>query len=83
MTSRYILDENVVIYAQRALDQYNNPNFDCANLVGSIIDDDFRVLVMDNVLWDKYDDQLNHPAYYHTQDGAYLIIRLWDRANAF
>ena len=78
MTSRYILDENVVIYAQRGLDQYDNSNFDCANLVGSIIDDDFRVLVVDNVLWDKYDAQLNNPAYYHAQDGAYLIIRLWE-----
>ena len=54
MTRRYILDENVVIYAQRGLDEYGNPNLDCSDLVNGIIDEDLRTLVVDDVLWDKY-----------------------------
>ena len=77
MTSRYILDENVVIYAQRGLNEYDQPSLDCRNLFNRIADDYERTFVVDDVLWGKYDDQLNNPAYYHTQDGAYLIVRLW------
>ncbi len=32
MKSRYILDENVVIYAQRGLNEYDQPNLDCSYL---------------------------------------------------
>ncbi len=77
MTQRYILDENVVIYAQRGLDQYDNPNLDCSDLVNGIIDEDLRTLVVDDVLWDKYDDQLNNPSYLDAEHGPYLMIRLW------
>ena len=78
MTARCILDENVVIYAQRGLDQHDIPNLDCTDLVNRMIDDDFHTIVVDDVLWDKYDDQLNNPAYYHAELGPFLMIRFWD-----
>jgi hypothetical protein len=77
MTRRYILDENVVIYAQRGLDEYGNPNLDCSDLVNGIIDEDLRTLVVDDVLWDKYDDQLNNPSYHDAELGPYMMIRFW------
>ena len=77
MTQRYILDENVVIYAQQGLDVYGNPNLDCLDLVNGIVDDDIRTLVVDDILWDKYDDQLNNPSYHDAELGPYLMIRLW------
>ena len=78
MTARCILDENVVIYAQRGLDQNDIPNLDCTDLVNRMIDDEFHTIVVDDVLWDKYDDQLNNPAYYHSELGPFLMIRLWE-----
>ena len=33
MTSRYILDENVVIFAQNGRDEYENPSRICSDLV--------------------------------------------------
>ncbi len=78
MTPRYILDENVVIYAQKGLDEYDNPNLDCADLVDKIVDDNLLTVVVDDILWDKYDDQLNNPAHYHTERGPYLMLRLWE-----
>ena len=35
-------------------------------------------IVVDDVLWDKYDDQLNNPAYRHAELGPFLMIRFWD-----
>ena len=78
MTPRYILDENVVIYAQKGLDEYDNPNLDYADLVDKIVDDNLLTVVVDDILWDKYDDQLNNPAHYHTERGPYLMLRLWE-----
>lgn len=77
MIQGYILDENVVIYAQRGLDEYGDPNLDCQDLVDGIIDHDLRTLVVDDVLWDKYDDQLNNPSHHDVAVGPYLMIRLW------
>ena len=77
MTQGYILDENVVIYAQQGLDEYGYPNLDCTDLVNGIIDHDLRTLVVDDVLWDKYDDQLNNPLHHDAELGPFLMIRLW------
>ena len=77
MTQNFILDENVVIYAQRGLDQHDNPNPDCADLVHRIIDHATHVIVVDDILWDKYDHQLNNPAYHHAEYGPYLMLTLW------
>ena len=78
MTRRFILDENVVIYAQKGLDEYDNPNLDCADLVGSIIDDERRTMVVDDILWEKYDNQLNNPAHYPAGYAPYLMLRFWE-----
>ena len=33
---------------------------------------------MDDVLWDKYDRQLNSPEHYHAEEGAYAMLRLYE-----
>ena len=78
MTSRYILDENVVIYAQRGLNEYDQPDLDCRNLFERIADDDGRTFIVDDVLWGKYDDQLYNPAHHHAERGPFVRIRLWE-----
>ena len=78
MTSRYILDENVVIFAQNGRDEYENPSRICSDLVEQIFDGPFRSLVVDDVLWEKYEGQLYDPAYHDAELGPHLMIRLWD-----
>ena len=78
MTARYILDENVVIYAQRGLNEHDEPNLDCRDLFERIANEDERTFVVDEVLWGKYDDQLYNPAYFHPERGPFLRIRLWE-----
>ena len=72
MTPSFILDENIVILAQRGLDEYGNPNPGCADLIQQIIEI-CHTLVVDNVLWDKYDDQLNRIGHHHPTMGPFLI----------
>ena len=60
MTPRFILDENVVILAQQGLDEEGNPNPVCAELVQQIIEI-CHTIVVDDVLWNKFDEQLNRP----------------------
>lgn len=78
MTTRYILDENVVIYAQRGLNEYDEPNLDCRYLFERIADEDGRTFVVDDVLWGKYDDQLYNPAHFDSERGPLVRIRLWE-----
>ena len=77
MTPRFILDENVVILAQRGLDENDEPNSVCSDLVQRIIDI-CHTVVVDDVLWDKFVDQLNRTGYYHPQLGPHLIRTLWN-----
>ncbi len=78
MTSRFILDENVVIYAHRGLNEYDEPNLDCRNLFERIANEDDRTFVVDDVLWGKYDHQLFNPVYFDSERGPFLRIRLWE-----
>ena len=78
MTSRYILDENVVIFAQNRRDEYENPSLVCSDLVEQIIDGPFRTLVVDDVLWEKYEDQLYDHSYHHAELGPHLMTKLWE-----
>jgi hypothetical protein len=78
MTSRYILDENVVIFAQNGRDENDNPDRVCADLVEEIVDGPFLTLVVDDLLWGKYVEQLYHPTYHDAELGPHLMIRLWD-----
>ena len=75
MTSRFILDENVVILAQRGLDENDTPSLVCADLVQQIIDI-CHTIVVDDVLWDKFEHQLNRPGYHDPQLGPHLILVL-------
>ena len=77
MTPRFILDENIVILAQRGLDEYDNPNLDCAALVHQIIDI-CHTIVVDDTLWDRFDEQLNHLAYQPAGQGPVLLRVLWN-----
>ena len=77
MTARFILDENVVILAQQGMDKYGNTNPACADLIQQIIEI-CHTIVVDDVLWDKYIEQLNHPGYHHPNLGPFLIRSLWN-----
>ena len=77
MTPSFILDENIVILAQRGLDEYGNINPACADLIQQIIEI-CHTIVVDDVLWDKYIEQLNHLGYHHPNLGPFLIRVLSD-----
>ncbi len=77
MTTRYILDENVVIYAQRGLNECDQPSPVSRELFDKIADIEPYSFVVDDVLWDKYDNQLNNPRLHHAQEGAYAMLQLW------
>ena len=77
MTPSFILDENIVILAQRGQDEHGNTNTECADLVQQIIKI-CHTIVVDDVLWDKYVEQLNHPDYYQQKTGPFLIRMLYD-----
>lgn len=76
MTPSFILDENIVILAQQGLDEYENPNPRCADLIQQIIEI-CHTLVVDDVLWDKYVEQLYRPGYHHNQS-PFLILSLYN-----
>ena len=77
MTPSFILDENIVILAQEGQDEYGNTDPGCANLVQQIIEI-CHTLVVDDVLWDKYFEQLYHPGYHHPDMGPFLIRALYN-----
>ena len=77
MIPRFILDENIVILAQQGRDEYGNTNPGCADLVQRIIEI-CHTIVVDDVLWDKYIEQLNHRVYHHHTLGPFLIRSLYD-----
>ena len=72
MTPRFILDENVVILAQQGLDERGNLSLVCADLVQRIIEI-CHTIVVDDILWDKFDEQLNRPGYQLPQAGPVLF----------
>ena len=76
MNPRFILDENIVILAQQGLDEYGNVNPVSADLVQQIVEI-CHTLVVDDVLWDKYDEQLNRLGYHHPNMGPFLIRTLY------
>ena len=84
MTPCFILDENIVILAQQGLDEYGNANPECASLIQQIIEI-CHTLVVDDVLWDKYVEQLYHPGYHHPTLRRRRALRRCDqrRLHAF
>ena len=77
MTPRFILDENIVILAQQGLDERGNPSPVCAELVQRIIEI-CHTIVVDDVLWDKFDEQLNRPGHQLPQAGPNLLRVLYN-----
>ena len=77
MIPSFILDENIVILAQQGLDEYGNANPECADLMQQIIEI-CHTLVVDDVLWDKYEEQLYRPGYHHPTLGPFLIRALYN-----
>ena len=77
MNPRFIFDENVVILAQQGRDEYGNINPRCVDLIQQVIEN-CHTIVVDDVLWDKYVEQLNHPDYYQEKTGPFLIRMLYD-----
>ncbi len=57
MTQRYILDENVVILAQKRENDHEEPDDTCLTLFNQIIEI-CHTIVFDPILWDKCYDQL-------------------------
>ncbi len=72
MTPRFILDENVVILAQQGLDDEGAPSPVCAELVQQIIEI-CHTIVVDDILWDKFYEQLNRPGHQLPQVGPILF----------
>ena len=71
MTTKFILDENVLICAQQGVDPEGSPSAVCADLVQRIIDI-CHTIVIDEELWAKYMAQLNRPGQQHAQLGPYF-----------
>lgn len=57
MTQQFILDENIIILAQRKADPQGNYDATCVHLIDRIIEI-CHTLVVDVSLWDKYQHQL-------------------------
>ena len=68
MTTHFILDENVVILAQLGTDDQGDPSLACFDLIQRIIEI-CHPIVVDDVLWDKYMDQLFRPRNQVPQSG--------------
>ena len=64
MTQRFILDENVFIFAQLETNVREEPDPTCLDLLHGILDI-CHPIVFDSVLYEKIQRQLNHPAHQH------------------
>lgn len=71
MTTKFILDENVLICAQQGVDPHGTPSEVCADLILRIIDI-CHTIVVDEVLWAKYMAQLNRPGQQHALLGPFF-----------
>ena len=72
MTQRFILDENVVILAQKGENDKEERDLTCLQLITQII----RIchtIILDSVLRDKYLHQLNLPRYHDPRLGFRLL----------
>lgn len=72
MTKQFILDENVIIYAQRGENEFGESDETCMRLIEQIIEI-CHSLVLDPNLWSKYYQQLSQQGHAHPQAGHRLI----------
>ena len=59
MTPQFILDENVVILAQRGENDEGRLDSTCLDLIHQIIDI-CHTIIVDEALWNQYQIQLHH-----------------------
>ncbi len=77
MTRQFILDENIIILAQRKADPQGNYDATCLNLIDRMIEI-CHTFVIDAYLWNKYQQQLGRiptsglgpPNLFHLLQGA-------------
>lgn len=72
MKKRFILDENLIIYAQLETNEADERDLTCAALIHRIIDI-CHTLVLDLPLWEKYLHQLNSPRHQNPTFGSSLL----------
>lgn len=77
MNLRFILDENVVISAQTGIDDHGNPSTVCTDLIERIVDICYPIVV-DDMLWHRYEDQLYSPRYQDHVLGPIVMRDLWN-----
>ena len=93
MTQQFILDENVIILAQRKADPQGNYDATCLNLINRIIEICHSIAIDVN-LWNKYQQQLGRiptaglgpPNLFHLLQGARQRtgkLRFQPNASAF
>ena len=93
MTRQFILDENVIILAQRKEDPQGNFDATCVNLIDQIIEI-CHTIVIDISLWGKYQQQLSRiptvglgpPNLFHLIQGARQRdgkLRFWPNSPPF
>lgn len=80
MTQRFILDENIVILAQKVENEREEPDPTCRELINQIIGICYPI-VFDIPLWDKYYRQLTQLRDYDPH-GARSVLRLMYLATA-
>ena len=78
MTQRFILDENIVILAQKGENSSGDTDPTCLNLFNRIIDI-CHTIVLDDSLWNKYKRQLSGLGRNEPQ-GATSLLRILDDA---
>ena len=74
MTQQFILDENIVILAQKLENEREEPDTTCRELIDKIVEI-CHSIVFDLPLWDKYYSQLAQLQQYDPH-GARSILRL-------
>ena len=63
MIRRFILDENVIILAQKQQDDRGTADLTCLQLVQGVLDNPHAFIGVDNILWKQYHSQLNRLPY--------------------
>ena len=77
MTQRFVLDENIVILAQTGMDDHQNPDTNCYDLIMGIIEI-CHSIVTDDELWVRYERQLYSRSNQRLTIGPDIMITLLD-----
>ena len=80
MTQRFILDENIVILAEKGETDRGEPDLSCRTLFTQIIEI-CHTIVLDPILWDKYHSQLGTPRYDQFQGAISLLPVIYNAVS--